>query len=154
GMLARHMESLANWPAAESEAVRRAQRLLANAQGRQGVFSSYLGQSEKSRLLLQNSLALLRQHGDPRDLAYFLIRSAHLAREAGDVAEARHMLLEAISVSQSVDSQTQVAQALRLLGYMEGDQGQFAEAIAHFEQALAIERSLNDTSNLAATLSS
>src|SRR5262249_12435538 len=114
--LARRTEVIAGWRAASAEVRARAQRLLANALGRQGVFSSYLGQAEKSRQLLQKSLAMLREHGDPKELAYFLIRSGHLAREAGDYDQAHRMFEESLAISRSVDSQSQVIQSLRMLG--------------------------------------
>jgi hypothetical protein len=91
-------------------------RLLAMALGRQGVFCFYFGQHDKSPQLLQRSLGLLREHGDPSELGYFLVGSAMVAREAGDASEARHMLHESLSVSRSVGNQAKVPGALRLLG--------------------------------------
>src|SRR5438094_8990912 len=100
-------------------------RLMPMASCRQWVFYYYLGQHEKSRQLLESSLAQLREHGDPRELAYFLKRSAMLAREAGNTAEARHLLHESIVISRSIDSEPEAIGALRLLGYMEGEAGEF-----------------------------
>ncbi len=152
GALARQMENLAGRLELPPEPRALCQRLLAMANGRQGVFSHYLGQPEKSRQLIDRSLAQLREHGDPRKLAYFLNRSAMLAREAGKPDEARHLLHESLAVSQSIESQAEAIGALRHLGYMEGEAGEFAAACEHMEQALALDRSGPDALSLGATL--
>jgi tetratricopeptide (TPR) repeat protein len=153
GALARQMEAQAGRPPASPEGNALCLRLLAMASGRQGVFCHYLGQQEKSRQLLERSLAQLREHGDPRELAYFLRRSAMLAREAGNASEARHLLQESIAISRSIEAQIDTVGALRLLGYVEGEAGEFEAASEHLDEALALDRNGNDWLSLGATLS-
>jgi predicted ATPase/DNA-binding SARP family transcriptional activator len=153
GGLARQMEALSAWAGTSSEQKARCLHLLAMSAGRQGVFCYYLNQVEKSRQLIQRSLALLREHGDPADLAYFLIHSARLARAAGNAAEARHLLLESLSISRAVGNTPETEHALRLLGYLEGEASEFAAATEHFEEAVALGRSRGDSGSLASTLS-
>src|SRR5579859_2349136 len=152
GGLARQMEAQAGWSAATPDTQALCARLLAMASGRQGVFYYYLGQHEKSRQLLQRSLAQLREHGDPTELTYFLKRSAMLAREAGNAVEARHLLQESIALSRSIESQAEAIGGLRLLGYMEGEAGEFEAAGAHLDEALALGRAASDPHGLGATL--
>jgi predicted ATPase/DNA-binding SARP family transcriptional activator len=152
GTLARQMELLASQPATTPEASALCANLLAMASGRQGAFYYYLGQHEKSRYLLERSLAQLREHGDPRDLTYFLKRSAMLAREAGNAVEARHLLQESVTISQSLGLLSEAIGGLRLLGYMEGEAGEFEAAGGHLDEALALGRASEDRLGLGATL--
>jgi predicted ATPase/DNA-binding SARP family transcriptional activator len=151
GALARQMEALTAQPGGPA-AQGLCRRLLAMASGRQGVFCYYLGQHEKSRQLLQRSLAELRAHGDPRELTYFLKRSAMLAREVGNAAEARHLLRESAEIARSIESGPEMVSALRLLGYFEGEAGEFEAAGEHLEQALALGRTGGEGLDLGATL--
>jgi tetratricopeptide (TPR) repeat protein len=152
GALARQMEILAARLEQPAEPQARCRRLLAMANGRQGVFAHYLGQPEQSRQLIDRSLAQLREHGDPRELAYFLRRSAMLAREAGKADEAQHLLRESLAVSRLIASQAEAVGALRHLGYVEGEAGEYAAACAYLEEALALDRAGTDALSLGATL--
>ena len=152
GALARQMEATGVRPTPDPDTHARCARLLAMANGRLGVFYYYLGQHEKSRQLLERSLAELREHGDPRELTYFLKRSAMLAREAGNASEARHLLQETIAISRSIESETEAVGALRLLGYMEGEAGEFEAASEHLDEALTLGRRGSDLPSLGATL--
>ena len=152
GALARQIEALLNQPNAAAGAQALSRRLLAMASGRQGVFCYYLGQHEKSRQLLRRSLAELRQHGDPRELTYFLKRSAMLAREAGSPAEALYLLRESAEIARSIESGPEMVGALRLLGYFEGEAGEFEAATVHLEEALALGRTGAEGLDLGATL--
>ncbi len=152
GALASQMETLSNRPGTTPAVQGRGLRLAALGCGQQAFFCHHLGQIDQSRQLFRRGLDLLREHGEPGDLAQALIHGAHLARDTGDATEARQMLAEALALSRSSGDLLQACSALRLLGYLEGEVGEFETAVGHLEEALALARSNGDRHSLSGSL--
>jgi predicted ATPase/DNA-binding SARP family transcriptional activator len=127
-------------PALPSAERPRAERLLASLLGAQGMCYTYLGLQAKAQPLFAQSLALMRAHGQSRELAQFLTRSAWLERELGRVAEARRLMEESVTQARASGDVAQVVSSLHMLGYFLGEMGAFDAALANTAEAVALAR--------------
>jgi tetratricopeptide (TPR) repeat protein len=129
-------------------------RLQAVLTGEQGVFCTYLGLHHKAQRLFQQSLALLREHGEPGDLAFMLTRSGLLSREMGRDVEARRLLEESVALARAIGDTPRLIKALHLYGYFLGELEEFPAAVACQEEALALARASDQEADLASVLNS
>jgi tetratricopeptide (TPR) repeat protein len=100
-------------------------------------------------MLLEESVALLREVGDAPWLATALFVFGQLATELGDERRGAALLREALACSRQVGDQWNEALALHALGDVALAQGDYARAEALNEAGLALFQQLGDTSFIA-----
>ena len=92
----------------------------------------------------EESLRLAREHDLERQLPYTLIDLATVYLSVGRVDDARAVLLEAQSRFELLDDRPMMAQAQRMSGSLNYNQGQLEPAEKKMEQALDIVRPINN----------
>ena len=107
-----------------------------------GVLAWYEGELAVGREDLEASLALYRELGDDRAAATVVAFLGNLAINGGDLAAGRAYSAESLVDSHERADALAVAIARQNLGLLDFFQGRYAEAIANFEEAVAIRERL------------
>lgn len=109
--------------------------------------------AEEARELLQASVDLAREVGDPWSHGYALQGLGHAALIAGDVDQARVLYSERLEVARAQQDVYGLAQALNALGEVARCSGDIPRARAWYEQSLTLRRQLGDTRGVSMGLS-
>ncbi len=117
-----------------------------------GVLARNQGDYAAAGLLLEESLAIRRQHGDRRGIAASLGSLGAVANERGDHAAARSLHEECLAIYRELDDRLGTASALNNLGIAVLYSDDFPAARALHEESLAIRRELGDRWGTAASL--
>lgn len=112
----------------------------------------YLGDYDRARQRLQQSLSVARQQGDVKNSAAALNYLGEIAREQGDYAEAKTWLEESLALARQSDDQDRVARTLIDLGLFDISLGQYAESRVRFAESLALYRTLDEQNGIAFAL--
>ncbi|MDQ5852390.1 MAG: tetratricopeptide repeat protein, partial [Chloroflexota bacterium] len=99
--------------------------------------------------LLEQSLALYRELGKPRQVARALQLLGGLAYDQGDYQHAVRLSEEALVLCRQFQDGTGIAHVLHRLGDLARDQGDYERAAVLLEEALAHYRALGDTGGTA-----
>ena len=121
------------------------------AVGLSGWVARSLGDAATARAHFEESLALARDSGDARALAYALVWAAYFAGPYDDAARGR-MAAEALAQARALGDPLATAMAHRALGDVALRRGEYARARAAFTADLALTRSLKDTVGVVGTL--
>ena len=106
----------------------------------------------RARTLIQQSLEVARELGDPKALARSLSGLASVALAQADVAMARRTFAESLALYESLGNVRGSAGARANLAFVEWCAGEFAAAIPHYEAALALLGPLQDRRRMAHVL--
>jgi tetratricopeptide (TPR) repeat protein len=117
-----------------------------------GVLALLQGDYVAARALLDRSLALFRELGDPSGSAGVLGSLGDVARGQGDYTAARALYGESLALSRELGDKWGIASALGHLGVVARVQGDYATARALDEQSLALQRELGDKQGVAYSL--
>ncbi|MEO5952214.1 MAG: tetratricopeptide repeat protein, partial [Chloroflexia bacterium] len=122
----------------------------ADRQERTSTFGMALGwagwlayfQSEyyAARTFFEESLAILREQGDKKDVAFALSGMGETAHYEGDYKRAISLYEEWLSISRDIEDIQGIATALLFLGYAELRVGDNTLSVARLEEALALSR--------------
>jgi predicted ATPase/DNA-binding SARP family transcriptional activator len=123
----------------------------------QGHFSRQLGQIERARELLAQSLALL---GDPApaghdtrpEKAFALRTMGDIAYWSGDRQHSREPYAESLALYRALGERWEMAEVLTALGAVSQSQGDFDQAVQLHREALAVRRALGDQRGIADSL--
>lgn len=109
-----------------------------------------------ARSALEESLALSRQIGDERGVAFALFRLGHAMQGEGDDNGARRLWEESLRISSGHGKEWGIVRfiALAYLGGLLLTTGDHARAVALFEESLALGRELEDAVAIASSLRS
>ena len=122
--------------------------VLARARGYslvlQAWFASWLGRYDEAARLAGRGVELLRPDGRPDELAQGLNIMGTVALNAGAYQQARNIYLETVEL---VDGRRRI-NALNNLATAEDTVGNYREAIAYYQEALAWNRSTNNASQI------
>lgn len=118
----------------------------------QGWFCLRLGQREKSRALLQHSLALLRSHGAQVELAHILYYMGVLDWLTGNFTQARALLQEKLALDTQLGDRWDMALVHATLNLVAQSLGEYREARRQMQAAIAMFRALGDQRMVAASL--
>lgn len=121
--------------------------VLGRVLARQGQFCSRLGLTRQAGDLLRESLAILRELGARREIAYALVYLGAVFREQGSP---QHQ--EALGIFRGIGDQRGVATALGALGYNLIHQGEYGEARRLLQESLTLFRKLGDPRGITASL--
>lgn len=120
------------------------QRAYAKLLACEGWFTFHLGQQQRARTMLRQSLDLMRELGDSAALVFPLNYLAAVTYHAGAYDEARVLAEEALATSQTCGDQDGVAVAQTILGQIAYLVGDYRAARVHSEASLARERALGN----------
>ncbi len=109
-----------------------------------GWFTFHLGQQQRARAMLGQSLDLMRDLGDPAALVFPLNYLAAVTYHGGAYDEARLLAMEALAASRTCGDQDGVAVAQTILGQIAYLVGDYRAARVHSEASLALERALGN----------
>jgi predicted ATPase/class 3 adenylate cyclase len=144
-----------------AEALRDAPEVVSNPDGekllgmliaRQGAWCINLGQIEKGRRLLEESLSILRGIDAQREAVFPLVALARLADIQGRYEESERLEQESLAISRAVGNQRAVATILRNLAGKTGVSRTNIERKRLFEESLSINRQLGDLREISISL--
>ncbi len=110
------------------------------------------GDFERGEVLYREGLALCRELGDTRGIAFSLLRLGWAAWNSGNSGAARPLLEEALALQRGVDSKWHVAESLFYLALLAGSQGEYSRGRALVEEGLALLRAIGDKRGVAWSL--
>ena len=110
------------------------------------------GDFERGEVLCQESLALCRELGDTRGIAFSLRRLGWAAWNSGNSGAARLLLEEALELQREVDNKWHVAESLSYLALLAGSQGEYSRGRALVEEGLALFRAIDNKRGVAWSL--
>jgi tetratricopeptide (TPR) repeat protein len=109
-----------------------------------GMMAGLQGDTDRSRILAEESLALSRQLGDDRAIASALNNLAASVMETGDFASAETLFGEALTLYQRLGNTAGTAQVTFNLGNIDAFRGEVEQALARYAEALEVYRRLGD----------
>jgi tetratricopeptide (TPR) repeat protein len=112
--------------------------LRAKVLARKGTLAQVQGDFHQATTLCEAAVALYRQVGPRRDLAWALHYLGYVLWEQGSYPAARAQLDESLAVCREVGDLQGSARALHLLGYVALSKGDYAQAMAHLATGLAL----------------
>ncbi len=107
----------------------------------------------RTEVLCEESLALYRELGDQRGIAYSLYWLGNLAWVKGTTTKARSLIEESLGLFRTVGEKDGCAGSLFSLALVASSQGEYSRACTLYEESLAIYRELGNKSGIAHTLS-
>jgi tetratricopeptide (TPR) repeat protein len=110
------------------------------------------GAYPQARQYLSESLAILRQLGDPSMRAHSLSYLGRTSQVLGEFSEAEKLLREGLVLAREINYRVAVGLTLDGLGRVAYSQGRHAEAEAFFSEGADLFREMGDTHRLARTL--
>lgn len=117
-----------------------------------GVLAESQGDCAAAELLHTESLALSRELGDPRGIAWSLNNLGVVAIDQGDFDRATTLLEESLAVAEAASDAAGIAAALTDLGPLAHYLGQRDQAVELLHRALVVVRKLGNASQLARVL--
>jgi len=121
-----------------------APRILAEGLLQSGRVASMLGEQEKSRALLVESLRLFQEHGEERDLVRVLNTLGVVATSEGDHGRARALFNQSLELATRHADDTGVIRATNHCGELELTLGNLASATEFLERSADLARRVGD----------
>jgi len=109
---------------------------------RYGVAAFTQSRLEQAAALFEESLALGRERGDTRAVAYGLFMLGNVAHGQGEDTRATALLEESLTLSRETEDTPTSAYALTLLAYMARARGDLDRATAWYAESLALSQSM------------
>jgi predicted ATPase/transcriptional regulator with XRE-family HTH domain len=113
-----------------------------------GWFEFRKGNMELAVVLLEESLEIAREHGDPEVLYYVYGNWGYLALMNGDVEKARRLTSESLNYGRALNSPWHIAIPISVLGIVSYEQGNLTEAYEQLKESLTLWRSVGDPRGL------
>jgi predicted ATPase/DNA-binding CsgD family transcriptional regulator/tRNA A-37 threonylcarbamoyl transferase component Bud32 len=135
---------------ARSEGV--APLLRAKALEAAGMLAYFLNETDQVEVLCGESLALSRKFGDKVGMAFSLFWLGRVPENRGDLAQARRMLEEALTLFKEIDHREFVGYSYGRLAGILTVQGEYTRATTLLEEMLAIQRGIGNTYGVASSL--
>jgi predicted ATPase len=126
--------------------------VFAQAMVRCGRLYHLLGQHERARDLIEEGLALFKEHDDQQGVAISLNYLGKLAYRLGDYIESIRFCQESLIICRQIDYRWGMVSALETLGAASEGVGQYSEAKQRFQEGLRICRQINDRRGIATLL--
>jgi predicted ATPase/DNA-binding SARP family transcriptional activator len=102
--------------------------------------------------LCQEALAIFQETGDRRGIALALRELAGVARGQGEHGPARHLFQESLAIFRELGNQEEIAFTLRVLGYMAWILGEYKAAKELYQESLSLYREIGDQRGVADSL--
>ncbi len=110
------------------------------------------GYVDRAEVLAEESLALYRELGDTRGIAFSLHQLERVARARGNLRASRSMSEAALALFKEVGDKERVAWSLFRLARLHREQGEYSRAYALAEESLAVHRELGNKEGIASSL--
>lgn len=146
------LEKAAGRLAAAGEPTEERSALLGKILVRQGRFCQNLSRFEKSKRLLQGSLAIFRCLGARREMAFSLNSLGHVAWKLEEYAKAKELLHESLTISQEIGDRWSMAHSLSRLAIVHALQKDHTAAKQLLQESLAISQEIGDRWGIAIRL--
>jgi tetratricopeptide (TPR) repeat protein len=114
-----------------------------------GAVAWWQGDYARARVLTDQGLALAREVGDKRGMAWALNNLGDLAEAQGDYAAAQELFAESLALAQEMGSAFDIQHSYNNLGVVAYHQGDYARAAVLFEQCLVLAREAGSTTGSA-----
>jgi predicted ATPase/class 3 adenylate cyclase len=114
-----------------------------------GQLASHMGRYEEAKRYLDESLAIAREIGDQRRVAFVLQPLGFASMGLGDLRAARGYLEEALALAQQQGNKREIAAALNVLAQLHRMEGALDIAEPLYERGLALARELGDRESIA-----
>ncbi|MGH7632305.1 MAG: AAA family ATPase, partial [Gemmatimonadaceae bacterium] len=147
-LLARARDWLLRMPENDARRTRLVDLLL-----RRERLSETLGQREEQQRLINEMIALLQDERDPARLAEVFVRQGDLFTLLRQFAAAETALQRSLRLRRELGDALGITNTLRSLGLLRWHQGRDADALAHIEEALALDRARDDAAAVIGDLS-
>jgi predicted ATPase/Tfp pilus assembly protein PilF/predicted amidohydrolase len=115
-------------------------------------FSLRLGRYEEARELLEESLAILRQFGPRKELAFTLNNLGNVLNRMGEYTSAKELFQESLVICRENGDRYGIARALNNLGLCASNIGEYGEAKLCYEESLTIWREIGSRYGIARTI--
>lgn len=102
-----------------------------------GAFARHVRDYAKAKLILTQSVDILREIGDKQALSGALSNMAMTYADAGDLDESTRCFLEALDLAREVGDIPLSGLILQNLGWVENSRGHLEQAMAYYSQALS-----------------
>lgn len=126
-------------------------RRRVRASFRRGALARRIGRNEESVALLEEAAALAKRHGDPLSAVQALTELGEGAFDAGDYPRAKAFLGQAVAQAEEAILRDHT-RALRLLGWIAYDGGNYDETARYWNESLDLSMALGDRPQQAMTL--
>jgi predicted ATPase/transcriptional regulator with XRE-family HTH domain len=113
-----------------------------------GWFEFRKGNVEGATALLEESLEIAREHGDPEVLYYIYGNWGYLALMNGDVQKARRLTTESLGYGRALNSPWHIAIPISVLGIVSYQEGNLTESYEQLNESLTLWRSVGDPRGL------
>ncbi len=110
------------------------------------------GYVDRAEVLAEESLALYRELGDTRGIAFSLHQLERVARARGNLRASRSLSEEALALFKEVGDKERVAWSLFRLARLHREQGEYSRAYVLAEESLAVHRELGNKEGIASSL--
>jgi predicted ATPase len=127
-------------------------RSIARALGAAGRLAYYLGDRPAARTAFEQSLAISREIGDKKEMAFAFSNLGSLSFDQGDISTARSMWEWALALHREIGDKWGIGWSLRQLARVADDEGDYPTARSLYEESLVLCREVGDKRGLAATL--
>lgn len=118
--------------------------MLGRVLAEQGYFLAYLGRYEEARVVLGQSLTLLREHLDRAALAHTLAVIGYMKTRLGEFQEARVSTEESLALYRDLGDHDRILYCLVTLSYVHMSQGAYTQAYELASEALTMSRDILD----------
>ena len=119
-------------------------REAGRSQAAQAIAESRLGNSDVGRVLLEESVAIAREHGDAWGLTFALGQLGVVAYQASDFAAARGFRAEAAEIARAIHDRHTLGLGLAGLALVARMQGEHEESARLFNETLRVSSELGD----------
>ncbi|MGQ9706355.1 MAG: tetratricopeptide repeat protein [bacterium] len=127
-------------------------KCLGKAISRYGTFLYRLGKYNDARISINESLSILRETNDKKEIVYALCFLGETLRMAGDYSEATTVLKESIEISKEINDQYLLALSINNLGNIETLLGNYTKAEKLYKESLTIRKNISNVSGIASSL--
>jgi predicted ATPase/Tfp pilus assembly protein PilF len=126
--------------------------IFAQALARYGRLYHLLGQYDQAKALVNESVAIFREHNDQQGVAVGLNYLGKIAYRLGDYTDSIDLSQESLNICRQINYQWGMVSALETLGTTAEGIGQYNEARLRFQEGLDICRKIDDRRGIATLL--
>jgi predicted ATPase/DNA-binding SARP family transcriptional activator len=127
-------------------------QLLGKVLARQGACALWLAHYDKAIALLECGLALARQLGSRREMAFCLSQLGFARREQGAYGEAERLAQAGLAIARAIDDRWGMALALQYLGLIARSLQRYAEGRQYAQESLALHSAFGNQRGMAFAL--
>jgi len=133
---------------------KKSQRILGRLLGYLSKFVFYLGQCEKARQIVQESLSLGKSVNDRKGVAFSQNVLGTIAWSLGNYLDAQKQYQKSLEIYKKSNDETGMAATLLLLGITYEESGEYKEAKKWYQESLRIHKKIGNKRGIASAVNS